>query len=130
MRVNIEYLKKFIDVDIDKLKMKNLLCSIGIEVSELIDYDGKDILDVEITPNRPDWLSHYGIARDIHSKLSEIKFSPFKITEVHLDKKNEDFSINIEDKNDCARYTGCIVRDINVNESSKEVKNLIKSFGL
>jgi phenylalanyl-tRNA synthetase beta chain len=130
MRVNIEYLKKFINIDTDKLKMKNLLASIGLEVSELITCNGKDIFDVEITPNRPDWLSHYGIARDIHSKLQELKFSPLKFPEVHLDKQNEDFLINIEDINDCPRYTGCIVRDIKVNESSKEVKELIESFGL
>jgi phenylalanyl-tRNA synthetase beta chain len=142
MRINIEYLKKFINLDdptvvkkasspSEKRQLwKELFASVGMETDEIIDFHGQDIFEIEVTPNRPDWLSHYGIARDLHARLPELKFKQPEISNRSFDFNNELFSIHIEDKHDCGRYTGCIVRDIEVKESSDEIKTLLESLGL
>ena len=59
MKINVEYLKKFVDLHVAVDDFKDLLNSIGIEVDEVSDHNGTKVLEVEITPNRPDWLSHF-----------------------------------------------------------------------
>jgi len=142
MRININFLSQFINLEHENIIprnvtrekkreiLKELFASIGMETSEIIDFNGKDVFEIEITPNRPDWLSHFGVARDMHSRLPELIFSPLSVADRQFNFKNEDFIINIEDQQDCGRYTGCIVRDIEVKESSPEVKDLLESFGL
>ena len=142
MRINIAYLKKFINLDdhtvVKKASLpsekkqlwKELFASVGMETDEIIDFHGQDIFEIEVTPNRPDWLSHYGIARDLHARLPGLKFQQPEIARRSFDFNNELFSIHIENKHDCGRYTGCIVRDIEVKESSDETKTLLESMGL
>ncbi|MCK4942715.1 MAG: hypothetical protein KAS65_04015, partial [Candidatus Aminicenantes bacterium] len=69
MRINIAYLKKFINLDdhtvVKKASLpsekkqlwKELFASVGMETDEIIDFHGQDIFEIEVTPNRPDWLS-------------------------------------------------------------------------
>lgn len=142
MRIQIEYLNKFINMDdsslvkkgssrIEKRRLwKEVFASIGMETDEIIDYMDRDIFEIEITPNRPDWLSHYGIARDLHARLPGLEFHPPEIKHRSFDIEHEPFDIHIEDEQDCRRYTGCIVRNIEVTESSDMVKHLLESLGL
>ncbi len=130
MKVNIDYLKKFINLTQQPVELKEIFASIGMEVGEITDQDGTAVFEIEITPNRPDWLSHYGIARDLHARLPELTLRPISFRERKLESHLESFSLLIDDKNDCSRYTGCIVRDLTVGESSPEVKILLESLGL
>ncbi len=129
MRINLEYLKRFIDHKYDSRALKELLASIGIEVNEMMNVGGKDVFEVEITPNRPDWLSHYGIAREIHAKnpLSDLKMIK---TERKKNTVENDFEVEIEDMEGCRRYSGAILKNIKVSGSSSELKHLIESFGM
>ena len=130
MRVNLDFLKKYIDINDDQTELKELLASIGLEVDEIIDADGTTVFEVEITPNRPDWLSHIGIAREIHAKVPELAYHPPVFESRIVSEAEDSFSIDIENPEDCGRYTGCIVRNIEVKESSQEMKALLDSFGL
>jgi phenylalanyl-tRNA synthetase beta chain len=132
MKINTKYLREFIDCNFDTVWIKNLLETMGLEVAEISDYKGVDVIEVESTPNRPDWLSHFGIARDMVAKSPNLKLIEYnnktKLTEINDDGKK--FNINIENPDDCSRYSGCIVRDVTVGESSDEVKNILLSLGL
>jgi len=131
MKLNIEYLKNFIKLNINADELKNLLASIGIEVDSFEKIEGEDVFEVEITPNRPDWLSHVGIAREIKSKLPELDYNYPYLKDIELNIKNkDDFDIEIENKKDCSRYTGLIIRGIRVKESKPELKKLLYTLGL
>ncbi len=130
MRINAEYLREFVNVDPARVDLKELLDSIGIEAEEIFDCGGQKAFELEVTPNRPDWLSHYGVAREIHAKLPHLELSFPELYELKDEIKKEEFSINIENSQDCGRYTGCVVRNIEVAESSSQVKTLLKSLGL
>ncbi len=73
MKINTKYLKEFIKFELDTIGLKNLLETMGFEIEEIVNQNGIDVIEVEITPNRPDWLSHYGIARDMYAKNPELK---------------------------------------------------------
>lgn len=129
MIVNLNLLRNFIDVNVNSRYLKGLLTSIGIEVAGISEYKGEKIFEVEITPNRPDWLSHYGIAREIYSKDRQLSFKEIKTEKKEL-KHSGNLEIKITDSNDCARYSGALVKNVEVKESSPEVKDIIMSLGL
>ncbi|MCX6557592.1 MAG: phenylalanine--tRNA ligase subunit beta [Candidatus Aminicenantes bacterium] len=130
MKINIEYLKNFVAFDLEGRALKELLAGIGLETEEALEVDGQTVLDLETTPNRPDWLSHYGIAREIAAKDGRSRFTPIDLSGVELIPNQDGFSIQIENPSDCWRYSGCIVRDLRVKESPPEVQKLLVSLGL
>jgi phenylalanyl-tRNA synthetase beta chain len=144
MKINVPYLKKFVAFDLKDPDLKELLAGIGLETAETLAFENETVLEIETTPNRPDWLSHYGIAREIAAKSGQACFTPIDIAGVELlprgdvpqgdaaaqSHKGTSFAIHIEDPAGCRRYTGCIVRDLTVRESLPDVQKLLFSLGL
>jgi len=130
MKINIAYLKKFVAFELEDAALKELLAGIGLEVAESQVIEGQTVFEIEITPNRPDWLSHYGVAREIAAKNGQEPFVPKAVDRVALDGGGKGFAIAIEDASDCWRYSGAIVRDVRVGESDAAVQKLLISLGL
>ncbi len=88
------------------------------------------IIEVAVTPNRPDALSHIGVARD----LSAIFNRELKIPEVNLvetEQLADQFaSVEIIDSKNCPRYSARVILDVEIKESPAWLKNRIKSIGL
>lgn len=87
------------------------------------------ILEIAITPNRADALSHIGIARE----LSALFDLPLKYPDVNLKesgKKSEDLaSVEIKNPDNCPRYIGKVVSNIEIKESPDWLKKRLKSIG-
>jgi len=130
MKINIAYLKKFVAFELDDAALKELLAGIGLEVAESQLIEGQTVFEIEITPNRPDWLSHYGVAREIAAKNGQEPFVPMTVDAMALGGCEKGFAITIEDASDCWRYSGAIVRDVRVGESDPAVQKLLISLGL
>jgi phenylalanyl-tRNA synthetase beta chain len=140
MKINIEYLKNFVAFDLEDGVLREMLAGIGLETAETLFVDGQTVLELETTPNRPDWLSHYGIAREIAAKLNEAPFTPMHVTDADLLPRGDSastaashaggFAIHVEDPADCWRYSGCIVHDLTVKESPPDMQKLLLSLGL
>jgi phenylalanyl-tRNA synthetase beta chain len=130
MKINIDYLREFVAFDLQDAELKELLAGLGLEVVEILKIAGQTVFEIEITPNRPDWLSHYGIAREIAAKCPQWQFTPRNMSGIAVPEKNSGFAIHIEDAADCWRYSGCVVRDISVKESPPALQKLLESLGL
>jgi phenylalanyl-tRNA synthetase beta chain len=88
------------------------------------------ILEIGITPNRPDALSHIGVARDLAALFNRKLLIPkVKINE-SKEKITSAASIEIHDALNCPRYTGKVVKNITIKESPAWLKNRIKKIGL
>jgi phenylalanyl-tRNA synthetase beta chain len=86
------------------------------------------VLDVSITPNRPDATSHFGIARDV-AALTDARFSPPQVrTEVAGTSGALD--IQIADPEACPRYVGVVVRGVAIGESPDWLKQRLIAVGL
>lgn len=99
---------------------------------ELSDYLGlNDItLDVAITPNKGDCLSHYGIARDLGAYFrKEVRKPKINLLEKGNNTK-ESIDIFIENKEACPRYAARVMRGVKVAESPDWLKNRLHSIGL
>jgi len=95
-------------------------------------YMGLDdvIFELEITPNRPDCLSHIGIAREVAAYYGrKVKYPKYELEEV-IEQTSDNISVDIEDKDRCKRYTTKILKNIQVKESPEWLKKRLRSIGL
>ncbi|WP_290664552.1 phenylalanine--tRNA ligase subunit beta [Ignavibacterium sp.] len=88
------------------------------------------IFEIAVTPNRPDALSHIGVARD----LSAIFNRDLHIPEIKLKeskKKASDIaSVEIIDSTNCPRYSAKVVLNVEVKDSPEWLKNKLTRIGL
>ena len=102
---------------------------IGVEYREYANLNDV-IFELEITPNRPDCLSHIGIAREIAAYYGrKVKYPLFDIFETLEDVSNN-VKIEIVDKERCKRFAGRVMKDIAIKESPEWLKRRIKAMGL
>ena len=88
------------------------------------------IFELEITPNRPDCLSHIGIAREIAAYYSrKVKYPMIEMTET-IESINTMVKVDIEDKDRCKRYMGRVIKNVKVQESPAWLKSRIRAMGL
>jgi len=100
---------------------------IGIKITDTLDSD--TVYEVEITPNRPDWLSHWGVARDL-AALTGLKPSFPEIKLPSPAGKAEQGVVTVEDSELCPRYTAQIIRGVKVTESPEWMQKHLSSIGL
>ena len=89
------------------------------------------VFELEITPNRPDCLSHIGIARELSAYYGkELKYPETEIKNEIGEKTSDNVKVTIEDSNLSRRYVTRILKNVTVKESSKWLKERIESVGL
>ncbi|MEI6831211.1 MAG: phenylalanine--tRNA ligase subunit beta [Candidatus Omnitrophota bacterium] len=141
MKVTYNWLKDFLNIKIPPKALAEKLTNIGLEVVSLEAAQGDFIFEIEITSNRPDWLSVLGVAREVaaitNSKL-KIKNSKLKIKNSKLKIQNLEpkvktlkgnFRIEIEDKKDCPLYTARIIKNVKVGASPEWLRKRLELVG-
>ena len=88
------------------------------------------VFELEITPNRPDCLSHIGIAREIAAYYGrEVKYPEIKKLN-NVNFTDDTLDISIEDNERCKRFAGRIIRGVKIGESPEWLKRRIIAMGL
>lgn len=106
---------------------------IGTLAADYFNVETDYLLDVDITPNRADALSHYGVARDLavyFNSIGENRNLRFpELTELN---KTADLPVDIEiqDQKSCTRYAGVTIKGVTVKDSPTWLKKRISSIGL
>ncbi len=100
----------------------------GTPADELYGYRDT-VLEIEVTPNRPDWLSHLGVAREV----AAINGAMLQLPPVWSPPKSGgdrlDFTVEIEDFADCPRYTAHVARNLKLGESPRWMQNRLLAVG-
>jgi phenylalanyl-tRNA synthetase beta chain len=103
--------------------------SAGTIISEALKLNDV-LLEIAITPNRPDALSHIGVARDLAAIFSrELRIPKLDFQESQQDA-NQLASVEIEDKINCPRYSAKVVTGITIKESPEWLQNKLTKVGL
>ena len=89
--------------------------------------DDDTIFEIEVTPNRPDLLSHFGMAREV-SALTGRQIKAIDIPAIEL--KASDKALSLEGQEVCALYTATRIRDVKVTESPAWLKEKLEAIGL
>lgn len=91
------------------------------------------VLEVDLTPNRIDAASHYGVARDLSAWLAlHGKNGNLRMTSTdgyHSDRPDGAIAVTVENTEACPRYSGVTIRNIKVQESPKWLKDYLTTVG-
>lgn len=125
MKLSPQWLRDFVDLQVEPKQLAEDLTLAGIAVESISGEGDGTLFDMEITTNRPDAMNHYGVARE----CSALYNLPLKAIEPKLpeSESTENFKIEIEDKDGCARYTARIIRDVKVKNSSELISKRLLS---
>ena len=103
---------------------------VGVPMKEYLGINDT-VFELEITPNRPDCLSHIGIARELRAYYNkEVKYPSFAINSESSEKTADNISVEIEDSNLAKRYVARIIKNVTVKESPKWLKERVESIGI
>jgi phenylalanyl-tRNA synthetase beta chain len=130
MKASWNWLTDYVTVKAPVAEVAERLIMSGLIV-ESMEEVGEDIrLEVEITSNRPDWLSHIGIAREVAALYGlKVKVPAVKAHE-EGGEASESASVEIDDTNLCPLYTARVIRGVKVGPSPTWLKEKIESVGL
>ena len=103
---------------------------VGVPMKEYLGINDT-VFELEITPNRPDCLSHIGIARELGAYYNkEVKYPSFAINSESSEKTADNISVEIENSNLAKRYVARIIKNVTVKESPKWLKERVESIGI
>ena len=99
----------------------------GTPISDIFDLYQDTIIEIAITPNRPDATCHLGVARDIAAALDlELVKPAVKVPE---SSNTSDYSIEVE-SDKCHRYVGKLVKNVTIEDSPKWLQDKLTAIGL
>lgn len=107
---------------------------VGMPAKEYYNIKSDYVLEVDITPNRADACSHYGVARDLYAYLTQrgIQTSLHKpsVDDFKVDNHDLDINVTIVNSEACPRYAGITIKGVTVKESPKWLQNDLRMIGL
>ena len=106
----------------------------GTPAKDYFNIKSEYVLEVDITPNRADACSHYGVARDLYAYLIQNgKQATLKRPSVEafkVDNHDMDIAIEVENTEACPRYAGVSIKGVTVKESPEWLQNKLRLIGV
>jgi len=99
----------------------------GTSADELFGYSDL-VLDIEVTPNRPDWLSHVGVAREV-AAIYGTKVSLPRTWSSQQTGESLGMKVRIDEYSDCPRYSAFGARHVEVGPSPEWMQNRLRAIG-
>lgn len=99
----------------------------GTSLFEAMDLYEDSIIEIEITPNRPDATCHLGVARDLAAVLDLELCKPFT-TDFEEAEPLSEIDIDIQSPEKCHRYVGKMVKGVTIEESPSWLKNRLEAI--
>ncbi len=106
----------------------------GTPLDTIFKIESDKILEIGLTPNRSDAISHYGTARDLRAGLLQrgrkLELMKPSISDFIIDKKLVNIKLEVENSHLAPRYCGIVIDDIVVQESPQWLINRLKSIDI
>lgn len=117
--------------DVDGLMILDSGATAGQSFADYLGIESADyVLDLEVTPNRPDWNSVIGIAREVGALTGGALKLPSVELEENGDPMAESVRVRIEDAALCPRYSARIIRNVKVGPSPCWMRSLLERIGI
>lgn len=138
MKLTYNWLKDFVKISLSPEALAEKLTMAGLEVKNIEPKDGDFVFEIEITSNRPDWLSVAGVAREV-AAITNSKWRAYSVKRMaysqNLSAKRyslnaKTLKINVENKKDCPLYTATIIEDVKIAPSPEWMQKRLAAVGL
>jgi phenylalanyl-tRNA synthetase beta chain len=129
MLISFNWLRELTNTGLRPNELRDRLTMVGLAIDAVDTQADDSVLDVEVPSNRPDCLSHIGIAREVsvidHKELHLPEPKPFK-----TDGRSADLtSVEIKDPDLCPRYAARLVRDVKIGPSPDWLAKRLEAIG-
>ena len=129
MFISYEWLKDFLDVELSPAELRERLTMVSLAIDAVETHGADSVLDVEVPSNRPDCLSHIGIAREV----SVIESKPLRSPKTYPLKGEGSSasltSVEIKDPDLCPRYAARLVRGVKIGPSPDWLAKRLETIG-
>ena len=92
------------------------------------------LIEIGLTPNHMDAMSHWGVARDVCAWLSHHEQGEYRpkspAAAIQVKDKSLPIAVSIEDRQGCRRYSGLTIRGITIRESPRWMQDKLKAIGI
>jgi phenylalanyl-tRNA synthetase beta chain len=118
-----------VDFDLTPRDLADRLTMIGLAVDAVEPHGDDAILDFDLTSNRPDCLSHLGIAREAAVLLGHSLRIPRTELKPGRSKVGDLTSVEIASPDLCPRYTARVIKDVRIAESPVWLAARLEALG-
>ncbi|MGB7069920.1 MAG: phenylalanine--tRNA ligase subunit beta [Pyrinomonadaceae bacterium] len=126
MNISYNWLKDLIAIDLPPEELALKLTRVGLAVEGIRTHGDDQVFDIDLTSNRPDCLSHLGIAREI----GVITNSPLRFDgkETFSTPADADL-VTITEDDLCHRFTARVIRNVKIGPSPKWIVQRLDAIG-
>lgn len=107
---------------------------VGMKAAAYYGLESDYVIEVDITPNRADACSHYGVARDLYAWLvrngKQTALHRMDVSSFKVDTHDLDIDIEVQNTEACPRYCAVTIKDCEVKESPQWLKDKLTTIGL
>lgn len=128
MKLSLRWLTQYVAVRWTPQQLAERLTLAGLEITDRRVAGDDVLLECEVTPNRPDWLSHVGVARE----LAALSGAPLRLPAVPptAAAPGPRPAITVKDRKACRRYIGTLIDGVAVGPSPAWLRRRVESVGL
>ena len=130
MKVVYNWLKDFVDVTAAPEELASRLALAGTNIGGVENGPHGAVIDAEVTSNRPDCLSHLGIAREVGAIYRTPVIFTSPRPEEAAAKASDAVKVEIQSPELCGRYTARVIRGMKIQPSPKWLKDRLEASGV
>lgn len=107
---------------------------VGMPAKEYFGVEDDTLIEVDITPNRADGASHYGVARDLYAyyqaKGMDVALTRPSVEDFKVESHALPIEVVVENADACPRYTGVSIKGVTIKESPDWLKKSLSTIGI
>jgi len=130
MKISLNWLTDYVDVNVSAQQLGDIFTHIGLNCDGINPTDSDVVFVLDVTSNRPDWLGHLGVARELAAALG-LEFRPPKIGTLKTTGRAADLTkVEVLDSALCPRYTARVIRNVKVGPSPAWLVERLAAVGM
>ncbi len=130
MKLPVEWLREFVETPLGDDALAAKLTMAGLEVEETTASDDGPVFHTKVTPNRGDWMSVVGTAREAAAALDlPLGWQPAPLPDENADIKRW-AGVRVEDAALCPRYAGKLIRNVVFRPSPDWMQKRLLAAGM
>lgn len=130
MKVSMEWLKDYVDLNLSAEELAHKLTMAGIPVENIEQIENDHILELELTPNRGDCLGMMNVAREISAVTGLPLHFPQAVVEETDEDVNDCIKVSIADPDLCRRYSARVIKNIRIAPSPAWLQSRLEKAGV
>ncbi|MDX2040366.1 MAG: phenylalanine--tRNA ligase subunit beta [Acidobacteriota bacterium] len=132
MKISYNWLKEFVDHDLSPRDLAAKLTMVGLAVDAVEEHGDDSVLEIDLTSNRPDCLSHLGVAREVAAITGKTLQMPEVVTgklSAGITQVGDVTSVEILNPGLCPRYSARIIKGVKVGPSPEWLVKRLEVMG-